>query len=103
MRELTPQERTRDRYLRAQYGITLEDFEAIVAFQGGVCAICKRVRPPGSKPLHVDHDHITKRVRGAICYDCNHRVLGRQRNPELLRAAARYLERPPADEALLAT
>jgi DNA-directed RNA polymerase subunit RPC12/RpoP len=97
---VTSAERDRDRYLRQTYGITLEEYRVILAFQGGVCAVCRR--PPVNRPLHVDHDHVTRRVRGLLCYDCNHRVVGRQRDPEKLRAAARYLERPPADEAMLA-
>jgi hypothetical protein len=91
----------RDKYLRDRYGIGLDDYQAILAYQGGCCAVCRR--PPVKQALHVDHDHVTKRVRGLLCYDCNHRVVGRQRDPEKLRAAARYLERPPADTALLAT
>ena len=98
---MTPEEKKRDAYLRKTYGITLEDYGVILAFQGGVCAICSR--PPAGRALHLDHDHVTKRPRGLLCFNCNRRVLGRQRDPALLRSAARYLERPPADTALLAT
>ena len=98
---MTTQERARDRYLREKYGISLADYATMLEHQGGLCAICDR--PPKKQALHVDHDHVTKRVRGLLCFDCNHRVLGRQRDLEKLRRAARYLERPPADAALLAT
>lgn len=98
---MTPEEKKRDAYLRKTYGITLEDYGAMLAYQGGVCAICGR--PPVKQALHVDHDHKTKKTRGLLCYNCNHRIVGRQRDPAVFRAAARYLERPPADAALLAT
>lgn len=97
---MTPEERKRDAYLRRTYGITLEDYRVIAAHQGGVCAVCGR--PPKTRALHVDHDHKTKRVRGLLCFQCNALVVQRHRDPAILRAAARYLERPPADEALLA-
>lgn len=99
--EMTPEEVSRDRYLRRTHGITLADYNAIVAYQGGLCAICRR--PPGKRPLHLDHDHKTGRPRGALCWLCNHDLIGRRRDPAIFRAAARYLEDPPADAALLGT
>jgi hypothetical protein len=74
----------------------------LLAFQGGGCAICGAKPKPGGRRLPRDHDHRTGRLRGLICFRCNYRLLGRADDPELLRAAARYLERPPADEAMLA-
>lgn len=97
---MTPEEKKRDAYLRKMYGISLEEYRAIFRYQNGRCSICKK--PPQKQALHVDHDHVTKKVRGLLCFNCNRRVLGRQRNPEIMRAAARYLEDPPADAALLA-
>lgn len=96
---MTPEEKKRDAHLRSKYGIGLVEYRVMFEFQGGCCAVCGK--PPQKQALHVDHDHVTKRVRGLLCYNCNARVVGRQRKPELLRAAARYLEHPPADEALL--
>src|SRR5258707_773231 len=31
-----------DRHLRRTYGLSLDDYNALLATQGGVCAICKR-------------------------------------------------------------
>ena len=91
---MTPEEAKRDADLRRLYGITLADYRRLLVHQEGVCAVC--ARPPVTRALHVDHDHKTKVVRGLLCLDCNRRVVGRQRDPEKLRAAARYLESPPA-------
>jgi len=73
-----------------RYGLAPEAYDLMLAEQGGVCAIC---RGPEVRTFHVDHDHLTGRVRGILCASCNH-VLGRMKDdPALLRAAAAYLER----------
>ena len=59
----------RCRLLRKKYGITLEDYAAMLASQNGGCAICSR--KPGNTPLHVDHCHETGVVRGLLCHQCN--------------------------------
>jgi hypothetical protein len=102
----------RDYRYQRQYGITLAEYELMLELQGGGCAICGSIPklPKGKRStssasarrLHVDHDHKTGKVRGLLCWTCNYRLIGVTQDPERLRAAARYLERPPADEALLA-
>ena len=86
---LTP----RDRYLRAKYGLTERQYDAMVVDQDGACHICGWLPKPGRRH-HVDHDHRTKRVRGVLCFRCNHRLLGcGLEDAKLHAAAARYLER----------
>lgn len=53
-------------HLRRAYGITIEQFDCMLTAQSGLCAICKK-----STVLHVDHDHITGKVRQLICLPCN--------------------------------
>jgi len=65
------------RYLN--YGTTSEKYQAMLAGQGGVCAICGE--PPKTKRLAVDHDHeccppikdgcCGKCIRGLLCLQCN--------------------------------
>jgi hypothetical protein len=62
--------------------------------QGGVCAVCKTA--PTTRRLAVDHDHHTGFIRGLLCFRCNKFVVGRHREPTLLRNAAQYLKAPPA-------
>lgn len=56
------------RMLRYKYGITREQYEAMFAKQGGVCAGCKSAV---SERLRVDHDHDSGEVRGLLCSKCN--------------------------------
>ena len=80
------------------YGLTGDDYEALLAFQGGRCAIC-RARPK-SKRFAVDHKHDTlgkESVRGILCSKCNHELLGAAHDSiEIVRNALIYLETPPA-------
>lgn len=74
-----------------QYGLTREGHAALVAEQAGTCAICKTACSTG-RDLAVDHDHTTGKVRGLLCQACNV-TLGQMRDdPQLLRAAADYLD-----------
>jgi hypothetical protein len=80
----------RKRRLKYQYGISIEDYDALLARQGGICAICKR--KPGKAPLCVDHCHICHVVRGLLCHKCNCGIGYLEDDPRLLRAALVYLD-----------
>jgi hypothetical protein len=79
---------SRTYHLKRRYGITAEDAEAMLAEQGGVCAICS-VMPAE----HVDHDHATGAVRQLLCFNCNGGLGQFKDDPDVLRAAADYVER----------
>ena len=81
-----------------RFRLTLEQYDQILNFQNGACAICRRPPKPG-KSLAVDHDHKTGFVRGLLCFMCNKRVLG-ARTAEVLVKTAAYVTNPPAREAL---
>jgi hypothetical protein len=70
-----------------RYGIGAADVEELIRKQGGVCPICDR-----PKPEHVDHDHVTKKVRGVTCFNCNGGLGQFGDDPERLRRAIEYLE-----------
>ena len=66
--------RSRERMLRKKYGITSDQYNEILATQGGMCAIrgCeKRPGEIGRGALHVDHDHVTNKIRGILCSNHN--------------------------------
>ena len=58
---------------KSLYGLTEEDYAARLEAQGGVCALCGKPPRGGvkGKHLHVDHDHVTHKVRGLLCRPCN--------------------------------
>jgi Recombination endonuclease VII len=63
--------------LRIRYGITEEQYDAMLLAQGNKCAICKKDEATcigngeGRRRLAVDHDHATGAVRGLLCTPCN--------------------------------
>ncbi len=58
--------------LKRDYGISPEEYEELMAKQGGLCAAC-RCEPTFGKgrSLHIDHDHETGEVLGLLCTKCN--------------------------------
>jgi len=80
----------RRRRLKRKYGISLEEYERLLARQGGACAICRRT---SDRMLCVDHCHKTGRVRGLLCHKCNAGLGCYDDDPSFLRMAAAYLER----------
>lgn len=75
-----------------QYGMTREQFDAMVEAQSGLCLICEK--PPGVQGLHIDHNHESGQVRGLLCEVCNKGLGCFRDDPELLYAALRYLGQP---------
>lgn len=84
-------ERTRDYGLRRNFNISLEDFEKMLAEQGGGCAICGGLSSRHGGTLHVDHDHTTGKVRGLLCDGCNLGLGKFLDNSTLLDIASSYL------------
>lgn len=78
----------RDRWYRARYGISYQEYMRMWEEQDGCCAICGDFE--GNKALAVDHNHETGEVRGLLCQQCNTGI-GQLPNPEILMAAAAYL------------
>lgn len=93
-RALNPQ-KAESTFLKTTYGITLEQYNQMLQKQGGVCKICSK--PPkidGKGPaasLHVDHCHITNKIRGLLCLNCNTGLGKFFDNSELLNKAMTYL------------
>jgi hypothetical protein len=80
--------------LKRNYGLSVEQYEAMHQRQGGVCAICKE-ECPIERVLSVDHCHTTGRVRGLLCSLCNKAIGLLKDSPERLRAAINYLSPAP--------
>lgn len=78
---------TRNYHLKRRYGITGAEYDAMVEARGGLCALCRE-----RKPEHVDHDHLTKQIRGVLCSCCNQGLGNFRDSVATLRTAIDYLE-----------
>lgn len=52
--------------LKKFYGLTPEGYQKLVDSCGGKCQLCDK-----EAKLHVDHDHVSGKVRGLLCLNCN--------------------------------
>ena len=76
------------KYLRYErlYGLTHEQYDELLAKQEYACATCRQ-----KKPLDVDHDHQTGKVRGLLCRRCNIAIGQFEDDPDLIDRIASYL------------
>ena len=106
---MTQQQKAKDKRLKKTYGISLAEYNKILKFQRGRCAICNN--PPTGRALSIDHKHIKQdkrhrgaecraRVRGLICWADNVAIAKFRDDPIRLRRAAEFLEDPPAQKVL---
>ena len=71
---------------KRMYGITLEQRDALMATNDGMCVIC------GERPSEViDHCHRTNQVRAALCGHCNRGLGCFLDDPNLIEKALKYL------------
>jgi hypothetical protein len=76
------------------YGLEKGEYAQLYAFQGGLCALCRRATG-ASRRLSVDHDHATGHVRGLLCRPCN-TLLGHARDKlSFFRRCIQYLTFTP--------
>jgi hypothetical protein len=79
---------SRSTKLKAKYGISVAEYDALFQIQGGRCATCGE--PPGKKPLFVDHKGDT--VRGLLCERCNFAAGLMRDSPTIAAALGRYMD-----------
>lgn len=77
--------------LKFKYGLTIESFDKLLKKQNNKCRICSEVFTQQLKPC-VDHNHITGKVRGLLCNQCNKGLGNFKDSPELLIQASKYLQ-----------
>lgn len=78
-------------YLNYNHGVTLDQYNDLLAKQNGVCAICQEECPTGRK-LAVDHCHETNVIRGLLCIRCNNGIGQLRDSIKLLQRAIEYLQ-----------
>lgn len=97
------------RHVERTYGLTAEQYDALYAFQGGKCAICRVATGTGKKRLAVDHDHhqamldghdpdkgCPSCVRSLLCAPCNDVLAHARSMPGFFARGQAYLEQWPA-------
>lgn len=88
--------------LRKKYGLTPEMWRLLYVSQKGLCAICG-LPPSTQKGLCIDHDHVTKAVRGLLCEQCNIAIGFLKDSPASAHSAGDYLSDPPGPKLLALT
>lgn len=83
----------REYQLKRNFGIDLEQYQELLNAQNGGCAICGKTPEQEKRNLAVEHDHGTGEIFGLCCWSCNHRVIGRNRDPDLYDKVAQYLRK----------
>lgn len=84
------------------YGLTVEQYDALLLRQNYRCAICRTDKPGNRRSrairaFSVDHCHKTGAVRGLLCQACNRAIGMLKDDPVIVDAAAAYLRehQPP--------
>lgn len=84
---------TRAIKLKSNYGLTVDQYDAMVIVQHGKCAICGAPPTVRKKNLTVDHSHKTGKVRELLCQNCNSGLGHFKDDPGLLILATNYLRK----------
>lgn len=96
-KELYPEDRKEHQLQRAfGKGFTLERYNMMAEAQDNKCAICRQpetvVKYGKVQMLCVDHSHAHTTIRKLLCQACNQGLGNFRDRPDVLRAAAAYLE-----------
>lgn len=81
----------KNNYIKNRHGITLQEYNAKLAEQDFVCAICGVELSEGDPNTHLDHCHKSGKLRAFLCTNCN-RGLGHFKDSiDNLQKAVDYL------------
>ncbi|WP_407944921.1 endonuclease VII domain-containing protein [Paenibacillus cymbidii] len=98
----TARRQTRQRKLK-KYGLTEDDYQALLVQQNYRCAICgsSKALEKMNTNLYVDHCHKTGGVRGLLCQKCNAGLGMFKESLELIKRAAVYLNNSSSGATLM--
>jgi len=91
-------DKERNKHLKREYGITLDEYNKMHDAQNGLCAMC--FQPETVKSHHtgevrylaVDHDHNTGKIRGLLCFRCNTMLEHFDKDLNKINAVIAYIE-----------
>jgi hypothetical protein len=81
------------------YGLTLEEYGLLFKMQNNACAICNE-KFTSKKNTHIDHDHITNKVRALLCHHCNSVIGFAKDSTQTLKSAILYLNKHAEKETV---
>jgi hypothetical protein len=89
-------DKIRNGRLQRNFGLSKDQFDAMLEAQGSSCAICYTTEPGGpsgtfGSSFAVDHCHTSGSVRGLLCMRCNVGLGYFRDDPALLLRATEYL------------
>ena len=91
-REKVCKERRREQKLKWNFGLTLEQYNALLNNQNHKCAICGIPQVNLNRNFDVDHDHETGKVRALLCHNCNVAIGLMKENINIMENAIDYLK-----------
>lgn len=80
------------RSVEAKYRMKPGEYAAMLERQNYSCITCNRHETDFPRRMHVDHNHLTGKVRGLLCINCNNALGHVRENIQTLRNLAFYLE-----------
>jgi hypothetical protein len=78
---------------KIKYNLTQEDYDLKLKEQNYSCAICNMHKDDYSKEFSVDHCHITGKVRGLLCNNCNSGIGFFDEYEYVMKKAIQYLKK----------
>ena len=78
--------------LKEKYNITLEQYNEMLIKQNSKCATCGKDQSKFKRAFDVDHNHITGKVRGLLCWHCNLLIGHAKEDINILKNAIKYME-----------
>lgn len=91
-------ETARAKEVSRKKGLNLEEYYLMLKSQDNKCKICNRPErrknrsDGGVASLCIDHNHITGRVRGLLCHDCNTALGKLDEKVEFMKSMINYTE-----------
>lgn len=77
-----------------KYNMSYDDYKNMLNIQNGKCLICGSNGDLDKpyRPLMIDHNHTTGKVRGLLCSHCNFLIGQAKDDVKILKSAIKYLE-----------
>lgn len=86
--------KNRKAFIKKKFGIEYSEYEKLSEEQNNLCAICNNTENSSrNKYLAVDHDHLTGKIRGLLCTNCNRGIGLLKDSIPVLQKAIEYLNK----------